>query len=156
MRDERDARVMTSAPTPAAWFRRVVWIGILANLALSVPTLLDPERMMALTGFPPASPVVWPRFAALLLILLSVFYVPAGLDPNRYRIVAWMAVLARLAGVVFFVGFQAAAYHTLGYFDLVFFVPEAILLARLPSFAAWSTAGPAASVPVPSRAGVAR
>jgi hypothetical protein len=29
---------------------------------------------------------------------------------------------------VFFVGFQAAEYHRLGYFDLAFFLPESILL----------------------------
>ena len=57
---------------------------------------------------------------------------PAGLDPNRYRVVAWIAVMARLAGVIFFVGFQAAEYHMLGYFDLVFFVPESLLLCEAP------------------------
>ena len=31
---------------------------------------------------------------------------------------------SRLAGVIFFVGFQPAEYRMLGYFDLVFFVPE--------------------------------
>ncbi len=111
------------------WFRRVIWLGIVANVGLAVPTLLAPERMIAFSQLPPASPLVWPQFAALLLILLSVFYMPAGIDPDRYRLNAWFAVGARVAGVVFFVGFQAAAYHTLGYFDLVFFIPEAILLA---------------------------
>ena len=56
---------------------------------------------------------------------------PAGIDPIA---IAWSRgwrSVARLAGVIFFVGFQAAEYHMLGYFDLVFFVPEAVLLARL-------------------------
>jgi hypothetical protein len=113
------------------WFRRVIWIGILANLGLAIPTLLDPERMMAFSRFPAAQPLLWPRFAALLLILLSLFYMPAGVDPNRYRAVAWLAVASRLAGVVFFVLFQPAEYRMLGYFDLVFFVPELILLSRV-------------------------
>lgn len=113
------------------WFRRVLWLGILANLALAVPTLLAPERMMALSGFPPAMPIVWPRFSALLLILLSLFYVPAGIDTSRYRVVAWLAVFSRLAGVVFFVFFQSSEYHMLGYFDLVFLVPELALLLNL-------------------------
>jgi hypothetical protein len=64
----------------------------------------------------------------LLLILLSVFYIPAALDFARYQITAWCTVGSRLAGVVFFIGFQPAEYHVLGYFDLVFFVPEAVLL----------------------------
>jgi hypothetical protein len=110
------------------WFSRVVWIGIVCNLALAVPTLVAPEQTMTLTRMPPASPLLWPQFSALLLILLSIFYVPAALDFARYRITAWSAVGARLAGVIFFVGFQPAAYHVLGYFDLVFFIPEAVLL----------------------------
>lgn len=129
------------------WFRRVLWIGILANLGLAIPTLLFPAQMMAFSRLPIAEPVLWPRFAGLLLILLSAFYAPAGIDPNRYRAVAWLAVVSRLAGVIFFVGFQAAEYHMLGYFDLVFFVPELILLLRM---------SPAAAVaPFSTRAGVA-
>jgi hypothetical protein len=111
------------------WFKRVLWIGILANLALAVPTLFSPAELMAMSGLPPATPLLWPRFAALLLILLSIFYMPAGVDPARYRITAWTAVGARLAGVIFFVGFQAREYHMLGYFDLIFCIPEAVLLS---------------------------
>ena len=66
------------------WFKRVLWIGIVANLALAIPTLLAPERLIDLIGLPPAAPLLWPRFAALLLILLSVFYMPAGIDLDRY------------------------------------------------------------------------
>ena len=128
---------MTSTRTGAErWFRRVIWIGILANLGLAIPTLLLPAQMMAFTRLPIADPLLWPRFAALLLILLSCFYMPAGVDPNRYRVVAWLAVASRLVGVVFFVLFQAREYHMLGYFDLVFFVPEVILLSQLARTAA--------------------
>jgi hypothetical protein len=105
-----------------------MWVGIAANLALAVPTLVAPERMAPLTGLALPVPIVWLRFSALLLILLSAFYMPAAMNPDRYRTFAWLAVAARLAGVVFFVGFQPREYHMLGYFDLVFFVPEALLL----------------------------
>ena len=117
-----------NAVTPGRWFKRVLWVGILGNFALAVPTLVAPERTLALSSFPPATPIVWAQFAGLLLILLSIFYMPAGLDLDRFLPVAWLAVGARLAGVVFFVGFQAAIYHPLGYFDFAFFVPEGILL----------------------------
>src|SRR3954468_24495546 len=112
---------------PLAWFQRVLWLGIVANLALATPTLLVPERMLALSSLPPATPLMWPRFAAWLLILLSAFYVPAARDPVRYRTVAWLAVGARLAGVLFFLS-QAADYRMLGGVDLVFFVPEVVLV----------------------------
>jgi hypothetical protein len=80
--------------------------------------------------------VLWPRFAALLLVLLSILYMPAGIDPERYALTARSAVGARLAGVVFFLGFQSSEYYMLGYVDLVFFVPELALLwmaANLPA-----------------------
>jgi hypothetical protein len=127
------------------WFRRVTWTGVLANLALAIPTLLIPERMLTLTNLPSADPVMWPRFAALLLILLSIFYVPAARDPDRYRATAWTAVFSRLVGVVFFLT-QARIYLMFGLFDLVFFVPEFILLRRATRGAAGasSPAGTAA------------
>lgn len=119
---------MTMAASRAAvWFGRATWVGVLANLALAVPTLIAPERMMAFAGVPPASPLLWVRFSALLLILLSLFYVPAAIDPYRYPAVAWLAVFGRAAGVVFFA--PQAAYRMFGLFDLVFLVPEGILLA---------------------------
>jgi hypothetical protein len=113
---------------PLAWFQRVLWLGIAANVALAVPTLLIPERMLVLTSLPPATPLMWPRFAAWLLMLLSAFYVPAALDAIRFRTIAWLAVGSRLAGVAFFLT-QSADYRMLGAVDLAFFVPEVILLA---------------------------
>jgi hypothetical protein len=110
------------------WFTRVMWIGIIANLGLAIPTLLYPAMMLARNSLPPADPLLWPRFSALLLILLSVFYMPAAVDPDRYRVNAWLAVASRLVGVVFFFVFQPAEYRALGMVDLVFFVPEVILL----------------------------
>ena len=108
------------------WFTRVMWLGIVANIALALPTLAAPDRMLALSALPPATPDLWPRFAALLLILLSVFYMPAATDPDRYRANAWFAVGSRLVGVVFFM--CQPDYRRLGAVDLVFFVPEATLL----------------------------
>ena len=117
---------MANNTTPGRWFRRVVWIGIFANLALALPTIAAPAQLIAMAGLPTATPDLWPRFAALLLILLSVFYIPAGRDIDRYRIVAWFSVLSRLAGVVFFL-FEPS-YRLFMYFDFVFLVPEATLL----------------------------
>ena len=117
---------MTDNP-PRLWFCRVMWLGILANLALAIPTLLAPATMLRLTGLPLTDPLMWTRFAALLLVLLSLFYVPAAVDPDRYRATAWTAVASRFAGVFFFLT-QERQYLMLGLFDLVFFVPEAVLL----------------------------
>ena len=89
------------ATTSAAWFQRVMWTGIIANLALAVPTLLWPAQMQALARLPAATPLVWVRFSSLLLILLSSFYVPAAIDCRRHRTNAWLGTGGRLAGVCF-------------------------------------------------------
>lgn len=118
---------MAIATTSAGrWFRRVVWVGIFANLALALPTIAAPDQMTAFTRLPTVTPHVWVRFAGLLLILLSAFYAPAAIDPDRYRANAWLSVVSRLAGVVFFIG--QPVYRMLGMFDLLFLVPQAALL----------------------------
>jgi hypothetical protein len=76
--------------------------------------------------YPTATPVLWPRFAGLLLVILSVFYTPAATDIDRYRIVAWFAIGSRAAGVLFFL--PQATYRMLGLFDFVFLVPQLLLL----------------------------
>ena len=111
----------------AVWFGRAVWLGILANFALAVPTLLVPERLIAMAGLPPASPLMWVRFSAWLLILLSFMYMPGAVNLYRYRTPAVLSVTSRLAGVLFFAT-QAPEYRLFGLFDFVFLVPEAILL----------------------------
>ena len=111
----------------AVWFGRVVWIGIFANFALAVPTLIVPERLIAMANLPPASPLMWVRFSAWLLILLSFMYMPGAVDVYRYRVPAWLSVTSRLAGVAFFAT-QPPEYRLLGLFDFVYLVPEAILL----------------------------
>ena len=112
--------------TAGRWFSRVVWVGIVANVVLAIPTLAAPDQVIAFSRLPTVTPVLWARFAALLLILLSAFYAPAAIDHDRYRANAWLAVISRLAGVVFFIG--DPIYRILGLFDLVFLLPEALLL----------------------------
>jgi hypothetical protein len=111
----------------AVWFSRIVWLGILANFALAIPALFLPEQMLTMMSLPAASPTMWPSFAALLLILLSLFYIPAALRPLYYPLVSWLTVLARLAGVIFFCIFNRD-YLMFGLFDGMFLVPEGILL----------------------------
>ncbi len=118
------------ATTPATWFQRVMWAGIIANLALAIPTLLWPAQMQTLARLPAATPLVWVRFSSLLLILLTSFYVPAAIDARRYRTNAWLGTGGRLAGVLFFAA-QAREYWLFGAFDFVFFLPQVILLIRM-------------------------
>ncbi len=118
---------MIRSTTAGRWFMRVMWLGIFANLALALPTMAAPGMMTTLSRLPAVTPDLWARFAGLLLVILSVFYMPAAIDPDRYRATAWMAVGSRLAGVLFFAG-EPATYMMLGLFDLAFLVPEGLLL----------------------------
>ena len=111
----------------AVWFGRLVWLGIVANFALALPGLFLPEQLLAFFGFPPASPPLWPSLTSLLLILLSLFYMPGAINPFHYRANAYLAVVSRLAGVVFFFA-GPSTYYLLGLFDLAFAIPQAILL----------------------------
>src|SRR6478672_6883812 len=96
---------MINDTTAGRWLKRVIWLGIFANLALALPTIAAPD---------------------MLIVILSVFYTPAATDLDRYRIVAWLAIGSRAAGVLFFM--PQATYRMLGLFDLVFLVPELLLL----------------------------
>jgi hypothetical protein len=118
---------MIRSTTAGRWFMRVMWLGIAANLALALPTMAAPDQMTALFELPTVTPNLWARFAGLLLVLLSVFYMPAASNPDKYRAQAWTAVGSRLAGVLFFFS-EPRVYLMLGLFDLLFFVPQALLL----------------------------
>jgi hypothetical protein len=117
---------MINDTTAGRWFRRVMWLGIFANLALALPTIAAPDFMIDRVGLPTATPALWPRFAGLLLVILSVFYTPAATDIDRYRIVAWFAIGSRAAGVLFFL--PQPTYRMFGLFDGVFLVPLLLLL----------------------------
>ena len=104
-----------------------LWAGIIANIVVAVVSITWTETVLDLLRLPPAQPLVWPRFAAFLLILLSGFYIPAALDPRRNRFSAFFAVICRFGGVGFF-SVIGGGYILFGLFDAIFGVPEAILL----------------------------
>ncbi len=108
----------------------MVLLGVAANLALAVPAVFAPNAVIALVGGAPVAETVWPAFAGWLLILLSLFYLPAAFDPIRYRVVAVLTVLARFAGVVFFT-LLYPQFLLLALFDLFFGVTQGALLLAL-------------------------
>jgi hypothetical protein len=103
-----------------------MWLGIFANLALALPTIAAPDFMIDRVGLPTATPLLWPRFSGILLVILSVFYTPAATDIDRYRIVAWFAIGSRATGALFFL--PQATYRMFGLFDAAFLVPQLLLL----------------------------
>src|SRR5947208_16634380 len=74
------------------WFRRLVWLGIIANVVVGIVGVAAPAQVLAFLKLDPAAPVVWPRSAAFFLILLSCFYIPAAVAPCEHRCAAVVAV----------------------------------------------------------------
>ena len=109
------------------WFQRFVWIGIAANVALTLTSIFCTEWVLALVGLEPAHPLVWPRFGAFGILLLTGFYAVAAMDPCRSRWATLFTVLCRFGGVLFF-AIVAGRYIVFGLFDLLFGAPQAICL----------------------------
>ncbi len=118
----------------AKGFKAVVMTGVVVNVVLCAIALVAPGSFLGALGFDPAYPDIWVRFSALLLLLLSIFYVPGALDLDRYRLNAWFHVLSRSAGVVFFtvcvvlLGFERR-FLLFALIDLPFALLSGLLLA---------------------------
>lgn len=80
----------------------LVWLGIVLNLFFVIPLLFNPEWFLGLFNLP-LNRLIWGRFAGLLLLIITVFYVPATIDLDRYRVFAWLAIFpSRSFGAIFF------------------------------------------------------
>jgi hypothetical protein len=112
------------------WFRWAVWLGILADWVRGFPGVVAPNWMLWLFGQAPAPDEerIWVAFASLLLVLLSFFYIPTAADPSRYRVGAWLTVLARLGCAVFFLWLYPGRHVAFGYLDLILFLLQALPL----------------------------
>jgi uncharacterized membrane protein len=91
------ATTHSTEPGALRWYRRLVWAGIVSNIAVSIVSIIYPAEVLAFVGVDPATPLIWPRLAVMLLALLSIFYIPAALDPCAHRFSAIFAVVCRFA-----------------------------------------------------------
>ena len=118
----------SSATTAALQsFRVLMWLGIAANVILAVISIIWTDAVLNVLHIEIAEPLVWPRFGAFLLILLSIFYVPAAIDPFYHRYSAIVAIICRFGGFAFFT-IVGGRYIIFGLFDLIFGLPQAVLL----------------------------
>jgi mono/diheme cytochrome c family protein len=123
------AQTMEDGPGGHAllWFQRIVWIGIVANVAITLTSIIFTEQVIALLQLDPATPLVWPRFGAFGILLLTGFYIPAGVDPCRSLFATLFTVICRFGGFLFF-AIVGGRYIAFGLFDLLFGAPQAVLL----------------------------
>lgn len=133
---KEDWRLPNEAPqaplsdTSPLWLKRTLWAGIVADWALGVPAIFAPQWVLSTLGMRPTADPVWTAFAAMILILLSIFYIPGANQPYRYRYNAWMAVLARPPGVFFFLILNPGVYPAFGLLDLVLFLLQFPFLVK--------------------------
>jgi hypothetical protein len=80
----------------------LVWFGIFLNSLFIIPLFFFPRWTLTQFGIPLEN-LIWARESAGLLMIISVFYVPAAIDFGRYRVNAYIAVFpSRTFGATFF------------------------------------------------------
>jgi hypothetical protein len=117
----------------AVWFKRVVWLGILANFTYAVFAFVVPEQLLTFFQLGSLDSTIWLFNYSVLLVLLSCFYIPAANDPFHYLVNSWLLVAARLIpATTFFIGvstaFMPKGFLTLGIGDFSIGIIEGILL----------------------------
>jgi len=117
-------------------FRTVVWVGILANLFFVVGLAFYAVPLLELLRIELDQPI-WARASGMLLFIISVFYIPATWDLDRYRANAWFHCFpSRAFGATFFTvavlffGFEPG-YLSIAVVDAVFGVLAFRILVQL-------------------------
>lgn len=119
------------------WFGRVVWLGILANCALAFWVLFgDANALMQMLDLGEVQSTLWLYNYAVLLVILSLFYIPAARDCVRYRANAWLLIVGRLIpAFIYFVGvamgFMPEGFLWLGLADATIGFIQLWLLLRM-------------------------
>jgi hypothetical protein len=118
----------------AKWFGRVVWLGIIVNMPFVIGAFFFPYPFCELFGMTPPDPIIWVRSSGMLLFIISIFYIPAALDPFRYRATAIMHIIpSRACGSTFFLYSvlfrgQERGFLSIALVDLFFGVVSGVLL----------------------------
>ncbi len=125
---------------PAADPRRalppVIWTGIGINMLFVIPLFFFPEWLFQLLGIP-LTDTILARASGMLLFIISVFYIPAAWDPDRYRANVWFhCIPSRCCGATYFTVMVFVFGAPLGYLsiaivDAVFLVLVLRLLLRI-------------------------
>src|SRR5438132_1083911 len=85
------------------WYQRAIWIGIVINMSFALPALFAPDFLSSTLGLPYEPQNPWLGNTGMLLVGISLFYMPSGINAPRFPIHSWLCVLSRLVAVVFWV-----------------------------------------------------
>ena len=102
----------------ATRYTRVTWFGIFLNGLFIFPLLLIPRFTLDLLGIP-LDQLIFARTAGLLLLWISIFYIPAASNLKKYRVYAWIAAFpTRFGGATFFYVAVFVFGHPKGYLTI--------------------------------------
>lgn len=85
------------------WFQRFIWLGIAMNMVFALPALFAPALLTAVVGLPPVLSDPWLENTGMLLVGISLFYLPSGCNAPRFVVHSWLCVLSRLIAVAFWI-----------------------------------------------------
>jgi len=117
---------------PRRAIRLFVWIGIGVNMLFVVPIFLVPETFFGLLGIE-LTDTILARACAMLLFIISVFYIPAAWDVDRYRACVWFHCLpSRTCGATYFTIAVFVFDYPLGYLSIAIVDAVFLLLVLIP------------------------
>jgi hypothetical protein len=100
-------------------FRIVVWLGVIANWSFGLwVVFFEPHALLAMLRLGDQTDILWLYNYAILLMILSLFYIPAASDPFRYRANAWLLIVGRLVPATTFIVGVLLGYMPHGFLGL--------------------------------------
>ena len=117
-------------------YQRVTWFGIFLNSLFIFPLLFAPRFFLGLLGLA-VNPIIWGMLPGMLLLWISIFYIPATVDLKKYRVYAWLAIFpSRTGGATFCLGavflfHQPPGFLTIGLVDLFILLWQLRILMQI-------------------------
>jgi len=92
--------------TGLKWFRLLVGFGFVTNMLLfALPAIFTPRLLESLFNVGTTNTIHWLQNVGILLVIVSVMYIPAIRDPFRYLFISFLLVAGRFsAGCLFLIG----------------------------------------------------
>jgi len=113
----------------------VVLIGVLINiLGMALPFIFAPQWTLDIVGLPGGgASTLWMRQAGLLLLFISLLYLPGGMNPVQYRWNAYFGVIVRMTIgiywlVLFFSKGESSSFLPIGLLDCSYAIFNAFVL----------------------------
>jgi len=121
------------------WFRIVIVLGFIINMTFAIPAIVAPQFLSSTLGLPLQASYPWLNNTGMLLFAVSVFYLPAGVNPIRWFAYSWLCVISRLVAVIFWIWLvktseYSSSFTGMMYSDGIMFLVLLVLLQLgLPS-----------------------